>query len=69
VDVDFAIDDAETEFVALAVDVALLQSGTGHPHGEGVDVVIAADGLAVFAHWGATEFATPCHSPHLIFRI
>ena len=59
VDVDLAIDHSEAEFVALAVDVTLLEAGTGHPHREGFDVVVAADGLAVFAHWSAAEFSAP----------
>ena len=59
VDVDFAVDHSEAEFVALAVDVPLLEAGAGHPHCEGFDVVVAADGFAVFAHWGAAEFSAP----------
>ena len=60
-DVDFAIDNTEAEFVALAVDVTLLETGAGHPHREGFDVVVAADGLAVFPHRGAAEFTAPDH--------
>ena len=61
VDVDLAVDDAEAEFVALAVDVTTLEAGAGHPHCEGFNVVIAADGLAVLAHRGAAKFTTPDH--------
>ena len=59
VNVNFAIHDTEAKFVGLTMDVALLQSGSSHPHGECVDVVIASCSLAVFSHRGATEFPTP----------
>jgi hypothetical protein len=49
----------EAEFVALAVDVTSLEAGAGHPYREGFDVVVSADGLAIFAHWGAAEFTAP----------
>ena len=59
--VHFTIHYAETEFVCLTVDVALLQSGTGHPHGKSVNVMIAPGGFAIFSHWCAAEFPTPDH--------
>ena len=34
-------------------------AAAGEPHGEGVDVMVAADGVAVFAHRRAAEFAAP----------
>lgn len=43
VDMDFTGVDAEAEFVGAAVDVAGLDAATGHPHCEGVDVVIPTD--------------------------
>jgi hypothetical protein len=41
VDVDLALDGAESEVVGGSVD-AVLHAAAGHPHGEGVDVVVAA---------------------------
>ena len=53
------LDDVEAEFVGLAEDDAGLDAAAGEPHREGVDVVVAADGVAVLAHRRAAEFAAP----------
>jgi hypothetical protein len=39
--------------------LAGLDAAAGQPHGEGVDVVVAADAVAIFAHRGAAELAAP----------
>ena len=49
----------EAEFVALVANVTALSSRSGHPHGEGFDVAIAADRLPVFAHRRTTKFTAP----------
>ena len=54
-------DRAETQFVRLPKNTSGLHAAAGKPHGEGVDVVIAAGGLAVFAHRCAPEFTAPDH--------
>ena len=58
VNVDGIFDSAETEFIGLAVALSGFEAAAGEPHGEGVNVVIAAGGLADFAHRRAAEFAT-----------
>ena len=45
--------------VGLAMDVPLLQSGSGHPHREGINMVITASGFTVFPHRGTAEFTAP----------
>jgi hypothetical protein len=49
----------EAEFVGFAHDCAGLHAAAGEPHGEGVDVVVAPGGVAVFTHRGAAELAAP----------
>ena len=52
-------DGVEAEFVGLANHRAGLSAAAGEPHGEGVNVVVTAGGIAVLAHRGAAEFAAP----------
>ena len=59
VNVDLAFDGAEAEFVRFTVDVAGFHTTTGDPEGEGVDVMVAADGVAILSHRCAAELATP----------
>ena len=59
VDVGLVLDAVEAEFVGLAVGDAGADAAAGEPHGEGVDVVVAAGLVAVFAHRRAAEFAAP----------
>jgi hypothetical protein len=49
----------EAEFVRAADAHAAFEAAAGEPHGEGVDVVIAAGGFAHLAHRRAAEFAAP----------
>ena len=59
------LDGFEAELVGGAIDGAAADSAAGHPHGEAVRVVIAAElGLAVAAELDgrrAAEFAAPDH--------
>ena len=61
VDVDAILDGGEAELVGQADRLAPFDARAGHPHGEGIDVVIAADlaSRAVFAHGRATKLTTP----------
>src|ERR1051325_3645822 len=59
VDVDAVFDRLEAQFVGLADNRAGLDAPAGQPHREGVNVMIAACGVAVFAHRSAPEFAAP----------
>src|SRR5688572_21355049 len=59
VDVDAVFDRVEAEFVRLADDGAAFDATAGQPHGESVNVVVAASGVAVLAHGCAAEFAAP----------
>ena len=52
-------DRVEAEFVGLAEDLARFHAATGEPHGEGVDMMVATGGIAVFSHGGASELAAP----------
>ena len=52
-------DWGEAEFVGFAEDRAWAEASACEPHGEGVDVVVAACGFADFAHGGASEFTAP----------
>src|SRR6188508_3027511 len=61
VDVHAVLHGIEAEFVGLADDGAAFNAASGEPHGEGVDVMIPAGGLAVFTHGCASEFAAPNH--------
>src|SRR5439155_6954311 len=58
VDVVLFLDGGEAEVVGLANN-ALSDAAAGDPHGEGVDVMVAADGDADLAHRRAAEFAAP----------
>ena len=51
--------DAEAEFVGLAEGLTSFHAATGEPHGEGVDVMVAAGLVAVLAHGGAAKLAAP----------
>ena len=55
------LDRAETQFVGLPKNAPGLHAAAGKPHGESVNVMIAAGGLAVFAHGCAPEFTAPDH--------
>src|SRR5207249_5192398 len=61
VDVAAIRDRIEPEFVRLAQTAAGLHAPAGKPHGERVDVMVAAGGVAVFAHRRAAKFAAPDH--------
>jgi hypothetical protein len=52
-------DGVETELVGFADNGAGFRAAAGEPHREGVDVMIATGGVAVFAHGSAAEFAAP----------
>src|SRR5262245_26397398 len=56
VDVVLFVDDAEAELVGFADDAGA-DAAAGDPHGESVDVMVAADGDADLAHGRAAEFA------------
>ena len=65
VDVDRVFDDVKPEVVGRAVDNARLDAAAGHPHREGLRMVVAAeaaleDGMA-FDHRRAAELAAPDH--------
>ena len=51
----------KSEFVGLAQGETRLHAAAGHPHRHRVDMVIAADSLANFAHRSAPELAPPDH--------
>ena len=63
VDVDGVFGDLHAEFVGGAVGDAGFDAAAGHPHGEGLGVVIASAAAsecgAGFNHGGASEFAAP----------
>src|SRR5262245_15839261 len=59
VDVRSAFGDAEAEFIGCAVDMSRFESAAGDPHGERIDVMIAADGFADLAQRRAAELAAP----------
>ena len=54
-------DGVEAEFVGLADHRTGLRAAAGEPHREGVDVMVAAGGDAIFAHGRAAEFSAPNH--------
>ena len=58
VDVDFIFDGVEAEFVGFAVLDTAFDAAAGHPHGEGIRVVVAAI-AATLDHRSATEFSAP----------
>ena len=60
-DVDGMFDGAEAEFVGDAERDAGFEAAAGHPHGEGVDVMVAAGRFPRFAHRRAAELAAPEH--------
>src|SRR5436189_3178545 len=57
--VDAILDRAEAQFIRRADADAGPCAAAGEPHGEGVDVVIAADLLAHLAHRRPAELAAP----------
>src|SRR5262245_2494278 len=59
VDVDAVFDRGETELVGLAEGEAGADAGAREPHGHGVDVMVAADGVAVLAHRSAAKLPAP----------
>src|SRR5207237_1328343 len=59
VNVDSVLSREESELVAGADGGAGLNAAAGEPHGVGVDVMVAADGLADFTHRRAAELASP----------
>ena len=58
VDVDFALDDAEAEFVARANDAGL-GAATCDPQRERINVMVASGRRAVFAHRRAAKLTAP----------
>src|SRR6184192_1541723 len=58
VDVVLFLDGGEAELIGLADD-AVSDAAAGDVHGEGVDVMVAADGDADLAHRRAAELAAP----------
>src|SRR5436309_2307868 len=55
-----AVDNGiETEFVGFAHGAAGFDAAASEPHGEGIDVVVAASGVAILAHRSAAKFAAP----------
>ena len=63
VNVNWILGDAETEFIGRAVLEAAFDSAAGHPHREGVGIVIAAQnfalGRAAFAERRPPKLAAP----------
>ena len=59
--VDLALNDSEAELVGCPVNVSSRQSGPGHPHREGVNVVVASDGLPVLPHGSTAKLSSPDH--------
>jgi len=59
VNMDAVFNRIEAEFIGLAHYLPGFDAAAGHPHREGVDVMIAAGLLAIFAHRRAAKFATP----------
>jgi hypothetical protein len=63
VHVNRVLDDIETELIGLAVLNARFDTATGHPHSEGLGMVItplaATKGSTGFHHWGSPKFTTP----------
>ena len=60
-DVDRVLGGGVAEGIGLTVGAGF-DAGTGHPHGEAVGVVVAAEfggAVAGFVHGGAAKFATP----------
>ena len=60
VDVDLILRDVEAELVGLADSDAGLHAAAGHPHGEGVRMMVAAVGAALH-HRRAAKLAAPDH--------
>ena len=46
VDVDLVLDGIKTKFVGRTHALTRVNAAAGKPHGEGIDVVVAPDGLA-----------------------
>ncbi len=61
VDVNGIFYDAEAEFIGGAMDEAGFDAASCGPHGEGIHMVIASDGVPDFAHRSAPELAAPDH--------
>jgi hypothetical protein len=59
VDVDGVLGDGEAQFVGFAESDAWTDAAAGQPHGVAIDVMIAARGLAAFAHRRAAELTAP----------
>src|SRR5687768_9857735 len=56
VDMDLIFHGSEAQFIGGADRSAGFYASTGHPHREGVDVVVSAHSLLLFPHRGAAEF-------------
>ena len=52
---------SESQFVGRADVCSGPYAAAGEPHGEGVDVVIAANAVAVLAHRSSAKFTSPNH--------
>src|SRR5436305_13657244 len=57
-DVDWVLDDVESELVRFAEANSGFDAAACHPHGECVGVMVAAVGAAL-DHRGAAEFSAP----------
>src|SRR4051812_34947886 len=49
----------EAELIRLTNTLAGLHSTAGHPHGEGIDMMIPPGGITIFSHGSAAEFTPP----------
>ena len=58
-DVDGVFDGAEAKVVGFAESCAFSEATASKPHGEGIDMMIAAGGFTNFAHGCPSEFTAP----------
>ena len=65
VNMNFAVDDMESELVGLSMSHPALNTAAGHPHGEGLRMMVAASFATEcrigFDHRSTTELAAPNH--------
>ena len=53
------VDRAEAKLIGGADNVPGLDPPPGHPHGEGINMMIAPGGFTIFSPRGAAEFTAP----------
>src|SRR5580765_3361372 len=61
VDMNLVLDGVEPQLVRASQRLPRFDASAGKPHGEGIDVMVAAESLELFPHRRPPELTSPYH--------